>query len=247
LEIEFDGLADGSRFRGRRLEGDLKSGRFQRADDGLAERDELESLLPESGEVLLQRHDVGGVAEHGQVIGMQVQGLEVLGDGLDQDAVDYWNIRVYDCDGWDEIAFFSIDDYTSLPASFILPANQISADRYYNIEVWVDGPKAEGKNYSITIHASDGSDILSLPANLITIESEAFSGTGEHTVIISQGTKTIETGAFSACPNLEAVYLPDSLTSAGSGAFPDSVTIYASSGSYAANYAKANGLSYVER
>ncbi|MBQ7488161.1 MAG: glycoside hydrolase family 5 protein, partial [Clostridia bacterium] len=102
-------------------------------------------------------------------------------DGLDQDAVDYWNIRVHDCDGWDEIAFFCIDDYTSLPASFILPANQISADRYYNIEVWVDGPKAEGKNYNITIHASDGSDILSLPANLITIESEAFSGTGAHT------------------------------------------------------------------
>ena len=65
--------------------------------------------------------------------------------------------------------------------------------------------------------------------------------------MLRKGEDADETGAFSACPNLEAVYLPDSLTSAGSGAFPDSVTIYASSGSYAANYAKANRLSYVER
>ena len=209
-------------------------------EQGQAESEHITRTAVHSRVIEMPTVHVPSVTPAGQRLCFRVE-------GLDQEAVGYWDIRINDFDGWNEIAFWSIADFVSTPEAFFLSSDQISAGGEYQIGVWMDDGRAEGKFYSISFRVSDRDGILWLPEDLETVEMEAFSGSGASTVVIPQGMKTIEGRAFSSCASLDAAYIPDSVTSIGQEAFSDQVTIYAPSGSFAEDYASENGLSFVPR
>ena len=67
-------------------------------------------------------------------------------------------------------------------------------------------------------------------------------------IIISDGVRTIPLGAFNRCYSLTSVSLPDSVTDIGADAFAEcsaDLTIRCYKDSKAAEYAKANGITYI--
>lgn len=94
------------------------------------------------------------------------------------------------------------------------------------------------------------SDTLKLPADLTTIDEEAFFGdTSVDTVVLPDTVAEIRARAF-AGSSLRAINLPDSLTFIDDTAFdgPDKVTVTVNKGSYAYEWAVENGyiLDYPE-
>ena len=63
---------------------------------------------------------------------------------------------------------------------------------------------------STSVAVVDEDQILTLPADLTTIDEEAFSGTDAQMVIVPEDTASIGARAFSNCPNLIAVKIPSS-------------------------------------
>lgn len=86
-----------------------------------------------------------------------------------------------------------------------------------------------------------------LPAGITIIEEDAFYGIAAHQVKLSEGVLTICSGAFVNCPNLEAVFIPESCTSIAKDAFDqgNGVCIYCYSGSYAEFYANKYGFDFI--
>lgn len=81
--------------------------------------------------------------------------------------------------------------------------------------------------------------------NDITIGRKAFYGFSNlKNVRLTEQVKSIETKAFYGCRNLRRIIIPESVTSIAPDAFAESpnVVIYAQEGSYASDYAKANGI-----
>lgn len=81
-----------------------------------------------------------------------------------------------------------------------------------------------------------------------SIGENAFVSSKITTVIISEGVKRVDWFAFYTCPYLSAVTIPSSVTSIGYSAFDGaspSFTVYCSQNSYACEYAKSYGISYV--
>ena len=72
--------------------------------------------------------------------------------------------------------------------------------------------------YEITFDL-EGLNILYLPSDLKTIETESFSGLACEAVIIPDGCKTIGDKAFENCTELLYVYIPSSVTTIGDNAF----------------------------
>ena len=80
------------------------------------------------------------------------------------------------------------------------------------------------------------------------IGENAFVSSKITTVIISEGVKRVDWFAFYTCPYLSAVTIPASVTSIGYSAFDGaspSFTVYCNQNSYACQYAKSYGISYV--
>ena len=65
----------------------------------------------------------------------------------------------------------------------------------------------------------DPSRILTLPAGLTTIESEAFANVSAQMIVVPSGVTKIEARAFADCPNLVAVVIPSSVKGVSSRAF----------------------------
>lgn len=87
-----------------------------------------------------------------------------------------------------------------------------------------------------------------LPANTAIIESEAFCGIPAKRIRLPEGVTEIGSRAFGNCPNLKAVYIPESCTYISRDAFPYAplvFTIYGRSGSYAQQYAYNVGYTFV--
>ena len=80
------------------------------------------------------------------------------------------------------------------------------------------------------------------------IGESAFAGRKITTLIISEGIREIDWFSFYGCPTLTSVTLPKSLSSVGYGAFDGAsskLTIYCYSDTYAHNFAKSYGISYI--
>ena len=80
------------------------------------------------------------------------------------------------------------------------------------------------------------------------IGENAFLSSEVTTVVISEGVKKVDWFAFYTCPHLSAVTIPSSVTSIGYSAFDGaspSFTVYCNQNSYAYEYAKSYGISYV--
>ncbi len=91
------------------------------------------------------------------------------------------------------------------------------------------------------------SKTVKLPASTEVIGERSFYGSDLiHYVIIPEGTKTIGNFAFTSF-NLRTVHIPASVENIARYAFgsADNLIIIAPSGSYAINYAQANGIPYI--
>ncbi len=93
---------------------------------------------------------------------------------------------------------------------------------------------------------------LTLPVSLRIINQYAFYGTGLRQLVLPYGVEYINGQyTFAECPDLEAVFIPDSLTkiegSIHSTMFENSgrCIVYCSADSYMANYCKDNNISYL--
>jgi len=109
---------------------------------------------------------------------------------------------------------------------------------------------AEG-NATIVKYAGSA-DVLVVPDQLDDhvvkkIDEGAFSpGSGLTSVTLPDGLTSIGDSAFSACSGLTSVTLPDTIMFIGEGAFSagPNLTLTVSQGSYAAEYARENGIPY---
>ena len=109
---------------------------------------------------------------------------------------------------------------------------------------WSDSYIA-GANVRILYKRNGNIDVLRIPAVQV-IDEEAFRGSGASVIVVANGTKTIESGAFADCPNLISVMLPDTVTSIAANAFEGcpKLTLFVYPGSYQAYYAQSNGIPY---
>lgn len=88
---------------------------------------------------------------------------------------------------------------------------------------------------------------LFLPSALKTIGEEAFAGINAQQIVISEGTTSIESGAFSDCESLLIVVIPDSVTEIAVNAFGNSerVLLLCKADSTAMHYAEAMEIAYL--
>ena len=92
------------------------------------------------------------------------------------------------------------------------------------------------------------SDVFGYP--VVGIDDDAFRGSvNVSLIVIPEGVDWISAGAFSDCPNLVQVVIPDSVSGINEAAFGpnSSVTIEASAGSFAHNYALNKGMNWIEK
>ena len=99
----------------------------------------------------------------------------------------------------------------------------------------------------ITVYAfwlPDNDETVILPEGLITVEEEAFAGSGIRYVIVPDGCVSIGIRAFADCSELLAVVMPESVSSISVDAFEGSsqASILTPTGSYAADWAEDNGI-----
>lgn len=96
-----------------------------------------------------------------------------------------------------------------------------------------------------TFYGCEKLSSITFPKGLQSIENDAFFRCKKLTCIrIPEGVKNIEKEAFSRCERLSRIMLPKSLQNIGDDVFCkcENLTIYASAGSYAAKYARENGI-----
>ena len=92
--------------------------------------------------------------------------------------------------------------------------------------------------------------VIALPAELETIEAEAFAGDTFVCAVLPEGCGAIGAGAFRDCAQLCFVEIPETVTSIDGSAFEgcsDDLIIVTVSGSTAANFAKAHDITCVLR
>ena len=89
---------------------------------------------------------------------------------------------------------------------------------------------------------------VTIPENLTVITEESFSGIAAEVVICPGACTTIESKAFSDCPNLATVIIYATTTSIAADAFENSdsnLTIMTPAGSYAESYAISHGYNVI--
>ena len=103
-----------------------------------------------------------------------------------------------------------------------------------------------GPSVSCTVNVVGSMPIMTLPADLKTIEEEAFLNTAAARIVIPSGVESIGAGAFAHSSALKYVAVPDSVVSIGDGAFADDpdLCLICSENSAAKEYAVANGIEY---
>lgn len=104
---------------------------------------------------------------------------------------------------------------------------------------------ASGVSATCTVTVSDLQTSV-LPADLVTIEANAFRATAVQCYILPEGVTTIGAQAFASCPNLIRVDIPASVTSIAADAFTgcEGLTIVAPEGSAAYQYAQTYGFAW---
>lgn len=94
----------------------------------------------------------------------------------------------------------------------------------------------------------DSLETITIPNNVTIIDYSCFKSCDLLSdVDLGKGLTTIPSGVFQDCPALVKVTIPASVTSISTHAFsyPNKITIYGISGSYAQTYAKQNGFSFM--
>lgn len=88
---------------------------------------------------------------------------------------------------------------------------------------------------------------FTLPASILTIETETFSGVSAKRIRLPDGLTSIGTYAFANCPYLSQIYIPESCESIATTAFSGvtGLTVYGIDGSYAEWFAFKNGFEFI--
>ena len=86
-----------------------------------------------------------------------------------------------------------------------------------------------------------------LPASLMTIEAEAFTGTAVEEVVIRNDYTTIQSGAFAGCGSLEVIVFYAMDCTIEDGAIPAGVGIIAPAGGSVEAWAAENGVTFQAR
>ena len=86
-----------------------------------------------------------------------------------------------------------------------------------------------------------------LPASLITIEEEAFTGGAFTYVKLPETANEIRSRAFADCPNLAYIYIPEVTSTIAKDAFSgvSGLAIVGVSDSYAEFFAQRNGFAFI--
>lgn len=121
-------------------------------------------------------------------------------------------------------------------------------------EVTVDADNPAYSSYGGVIYDKEGTEIVYIPRGIEelelrrtgVIEKNALYGLNNLRVLrFAEGTTELQGWAVENCPNLESVYIPDSVQAIDSQAFEGcgtAFTIYASEGSAGAAFAETNGI-----
>ena len=95
--------------------------------------------------------------------------------------------------------------------------------------------------------AESRADIVTVPADVSEIEEEAFAGAGMTAVKCPDGLQQIGARAFADCPQLERVYIPESVSAIADDAFAGCeglTAIYGAAGSCAEELAEQLGCDF---
>ena len=87
---------------------------------------------------------------------------------------------------------------------------------------------------------------FTLPADTQWIGAEAFTAASIEELILPDGLQTLDSRAFSHCPQLRLIHVPDSITSIAADAFAEGaeITFLGSPNSYCYQFAQENGYAY---
>ena len=135
------------------------------------------------------------------------------------------------------------------------PPQSISNNAFQNVTANAYYPADKGwtaanmKNYGgkLTWIPSGTVPDFILPANLTSIEEEAFAECAFTYAKLSDNTVSIAQRAFADCPNLIYIYIPEATTSIDPNAFGDlsTLTIFGKTGSTAETFAQTHGFDFV--
>ena len=147
----------------------------------------------------------------------------------------------YKCDG-----IFDFYEYEAVDGSAII-TEYIGAGNNLTIPATID----EHTITAIDEYAFSycrGLKSVKIPGSVVSIGEHAFDSCYElTTVVLENGVEEIAHGAFESCWELTYITIPADVTTIGDGAFNDctKVIIYGINGSYAQQYAEANGIPFV--
>lgn len=122
--------------------------------------------------------------------------------------------------------------------------SDVSAVAYYPDQSTMSAEVMQ--NYGGSIIWSPFSPDFQIPAEITTIEDEAFERCAFTYVRLSGSLMSIGNRAFAECPNLRHIVIPESTISIADDAFADVtvLTIHGASGSYAEQFASQNGYRF---
>lgn len=91
--------------------------------------------------------------------------------------------------------------------------------------------------------------VFVLPAGLVEIEEEAFSGTAVQNVVLPDGLQSVGDNAFENTEELKDVYVPSSVETLSDSAFPENgqLVIHGTEGSAAQKWAEKHRVAFAPR
>lgn len=107
--------------------------------------------------------------------------------------------------------------------------------------------RVQGSGYDAScLVAVHSGEILRLPANIVTVDEEAFRSTSVQDVILPDGLRSIASRAFADCAQLNLVSIPESVAFIADDAFSGSenTVLLCPEGSYAAEYALSQSIPF---
>ena len=133
-----------------------------------------------------------------------------------------------------------------------LVASEIEYTNANDITDW-EQPIFEPQDAQVDVTRVDASRIspvgntLNLPASLVVIGEEAYTGVSAEVIICPDGCTTIQSKAFAECPNLRTVVISATTTTIADDAFygDTDLTIQTPAGSYAESYAGSHGFNVI--
>lgn len=93
--------------------------------------------------------------------------------------------------------------------------------------------------------ATESFPVSTFPSSLKIIKEGAFENTNLNTIVFNLGIIHIEDYAFQKTNGLHDVYIPESTEYIGNNVFPNHITIHGIRTSFAEQWAKENGYSFI--